>query len=413
MRTKTALSRFRTSGGLAVVAAVLTMLASLLVSCGSATSSSGGASTSEGPIKIGVLTDLTGANAENGLYEKRWTELLADRVNDAGGIEGRPIEIVVYDSALDPAKAARFARRLVEQDEVVAITCCPSSSEALQAAAVGAELKVPVLGGGIVGELTDEKEPWWGWYFRPIPGAEDTAQFNVDFGKERGWKSAAISHSNLTYGTEGETMLASLLEEAGIKAVRSVPIAADAAEASGAAATIARANPDGVLVWDYPNPTALIVKDLRQAGFDGDIVSNWSALNDSFWAVAGENVANMFAHDTFDPNNQHAQELVSAFRDRFGDEPWSQHQIQGAIFLETAMEGIRIAIRNGGEVTGETVQKALLEIDCLKTIAGPSDACVDFGRSYESPIGQNPNHGGSREMLVMKTVDAGDWALAD
>lgn len=366
------------------------------------------------PVVIGVLTDLTGPGAGVGEYDERWAQLYENRVNNEGGIDGRPLEIVVYDTGLDPAQAATFARRLIEQDGAVAITCCISSSEALQVAAVGEELGVAAMGGAIVGQLTNQDEPWYGWYLRVLPGEEDTAYFNIDFAAEQGWSSLAISHSNLTYGTSGESILRERASETDIEIVESVPIAPDASEASAQAATLSRTGADAVLTWDYPGPTALVAGALRDTGYEGAIVSNWSALNEQFWAVAGTGIQDMYAHDAYDPRNPRAEEVIGSFADEFGDTPWSIHQLMQAAYLETAIEGIRAVLEDGsGEVTGEAVRDAIVAQDCLETVIGPEDSCLQFGREYESAAGVNPYHGGSRDLMVMKTVDNGEWVLAE
>ena len=64
---------------------------------------------------------LTGTDAAVGEEQLRAVELAADTVNAAGGIGGRPLEIVSYDDANDPARAAEVARDIVANDRVVLV----------------------------------------------------------------------------------------------------------------------------------------------------------------------------------------------------------------------------------------------------------------------------------------------------
>ena len=105
------------------------LLASLLVaalavagcSSGGSASSGGGASGDKEPIKVGAILSLTGPYAALGAAEKKALDLEVQRLNDAGGVAGHTIEVVVEDDATDEAKAVAAAAKLIDQDQVVAI----------------------------------------------------------------------------------------------------------------------------------------------------------------------------------------------------------------------------------------------------------------------------------------------------
>lgn len=87
----------------------------LLSACGDEGTSSGG---DEGAIRVGVITDLTGAIGYAGQANANLARMVVDRWNGAGGILGRPVELVVVDSASDPAVGVTRARELVERENV-------------------------------------------------------------------------------------------------------------------------------------------------------------------------------------------------------------------------------------------------------------------------------------------------------
>ncbi len=86
-----------------------------------ATSGSGVAAPSGDPIKVGVLTDITGAFSVVGLSNQAIAQFTIDKINSEGGVLGRPLEMVLVDSATDPAIGAQVARKLVEQDKVAMV----------------------------------------------------------------------------------------------------------------------------------------------------------------------------------------------------------------------------------------------------------------------------------------------------
>src|SRR5688500_17847224 len=104
--------------GLALVAAVLFSAA-----CNMAPGASG-------PIKIGLLIEQTGVFSWYGQENLNGAQLLTDELNANGGINGRQIELVVYNSESAPDKAVAGARKLIQQDKVAAIVGLGLISEA-------------------------------------------------------------------------------------------------------------------------------------------------------------------------------------------------------------------------------------------------------------------------------------------
>ncbi len=87
------------------------------------------------PIKIGMSTALTGPYSEFGVMQRNAVDIAVEQFNAKGGIKGRPIQIVLYDDGLVPARAQANVRRLIDDDKVVAIMA-PAGSGPSMAAAV-------------------------------------------------------------------------------------------------------------------------------------------------------------------------------------------------------------------------------------------------------------------------------------
>jgi len=83
--------------------------------------SAGGYAGAADPIKIGCLFDLSGPAGHIGTPSKHVAEMAVEQINKAGGVNGRPIELVYGDSESDAGKAALQAKRLIEKEKVVAL----------------------------------------------------------------------------------------------------------------------------------------------------------------------------------------------------------------------------------------------------------------------------------------------------
>lgn len=97
------------------------------------------------PIKIGEFTSLTGKEAAFGHSSHRGTVLAVEEINAAGGVLGRPLELVTADDQSKPGESATAVKKLIARDKVVAVLGEVSSFRSLEAAAVCQAQKIPMI----------------------------------------------------------------------------------------------------------------------------------------------------------------------------------------------------------------------------------------------------------------------------
>jgi branched-chain amino acid transport system substrate-binding protein len=102
-------------------------------------------SAAQEPIKIGFFGPITERFAGLGLDAKKGAELAVKQANAAGGINGRKVELVVYDDRGNRTEAVAVARKLIEQDKVIAIVSGSLSLTSIAAAPIISESKVPMV----------------------------------------------------------------------------------------------------------------------------------------------------------------------------------------------------------------------------------------------------------------------------
>ena len=112
-----------------VLLALAASLAIWVAGCGG-----GGAAGDVGPLRLGLLVNLSEGAPARAVERLQAFELAVQHVNAAGGVFGQPVQFVVSDSTLDPEKAVAEARRLVEDEGVHAIVGPTSSANALAVA---------------------------------------------------------------------------------------------------------------------------------------------------------------------------------------------------------------------------------------------------------------------------------------
>jgi branched-chain amino acid transport system substrate-binding protein len=99
------------------------------------------------PIKVGLLLTYQGPTAIFARYEDKGARLAIELANKAGGIHGRPIEVVNYDTEGKPDRAGVLFRRLAEEDKVPVVIGPDSIFVVLGMSAVPAQAKVLAIGG--------------------------------------------------------------------------------------------------------------------------------------------------------------------------------------------------------------------------------------------------------------------------
>src|SRR5512139_1243142 len=95
------------------------------------------------PVKIGALFSVTGPASFLGAPEEKTVQMLAEKINAAGGINGRKLELVIKDTGGSPEKAVSFAKQLIEEEKVVAMIGPSTSGETMQIKALCEENQVP------------------------------------------------------------------------------------------------------------------------------------------------------------------------------------------------------------------------------------------------------------------------------
>lgn len=114
------------------------------------------------PYKIGAVLSITGPNAPLGTPERDTLRMLEEQINQAGGIDGHPLEIIIEDDATDPASAVRATMKLIELDKVMALIGSSGTPSTLAMIPVLEKAEVPLMACAAGLAITD---PIKSWYF--------------------------------------------------------------------------------------------------------------------------------------------------------------------------------------------------------------------------------------------------------
>lgn len=234
----------------------------------------GSVATQAQPIKVGWLSSLTGPLSSAAIAENQGVQLAVDEINKAGGILGRPIELLTRDTAGDPTKAVNFAQQLAFSDKVQFVIGPVNSGEGLAATPILARAGVPNIVIGAVDELTDVKK-----YPRAFRMINTNMQW-ISTANEYALntlkaKKIAVIADTSGYGTASAKSAIALLEKAGVKPVYSVLIDPNKTDVMDEMTKARNAGADVVMPWSAA--TGLLGRLLNargEMGWDVNVVGH-------------------------------------------------------------------------------------------------------------------------------------------
>ncbi|SFU75885.1 amino acid/amide ABC transporter substrate-binding protein, HAAT family [Methylobacterium sp. 174MFSha1.1] len=215
------------------------------------------------PIRIGWLSSLTGPLSSAAIAENQGVQFAIKEINAAGGIDGRPLELLTRDTAGEPTKAVNLAQQLLFSDKVQFVIGPVNSGESLATVPIVARAGIPNIIIGTIDELTDPKK--YPLAFRAIntnrQWIEGGNAYALDVLKRR--KVAVIGDTS-GYGTSSAKTAAALLEQAGVKPVYSVLIDPNKTDLTDEMTKARAAGADVVMPWSAA--TGLMARILNTRG---------------------------------------------------------------------------------------------------------------------------------------------------
>jgi branched-chain amino acid transport system substrate-binding protein len=179
------------------------------------------------PVRIGVTTILSGSDAARGQTEQYGIELALQRINEAGGVLGRPVEAFYGDNASDPQTGIRAVHRLIEQEHVSVIIGALLTAVSHAIMPVVQDEKVPLV--IEISSLQDfvEASGVGGnpYVFKTIPSELDIARGMIGWLKSQGAKRIAIVSDDAYFNNANSQSFSRAASEAGIAVATSITVA--------------------------------------------------------------------------------------------------------------------------------------------------------------------------------------------
>ncbi|HYY89405.1 MAG TPA: ABC transporter substrate-binding protein [Chloroflexota bacterium] len=215
-----------------------------------------------GPIKLGMVTSLTGNYAPLGTNDKLAAQQVIDQQNAKGGVNGRKIEIEILDDGSDPNQSVIQFNKLADGG-VAAVLGPPQSTAELALKPVVTDKKVPTVA---LGASDDQVIPVSPYMWQTAPLSSQVANTCLAFIKQQSKaKLAMLTDTKNAYAVSGHDASQKLLGQYGITLVDDETFELGQTNFAPQFTKIADARPDFLLVWATGAPPVVITKQWADA----------------------------------------------------------------------------------------------------------------------------------------------------
>lgn len=306
-------------------------------------------------IKLGVPGAHTGDLAGYGVPELNAAKLVVDKINAAGGINGKMVEIIAQDDQCKPDLATNAATKLIAEDvEIVMGHTCSGATKAALPMYEDKKI-VSVSPSATSPELTQKGQ--FPHFFRTTPSDDAQARLGADFAlKALNAKKVAILHDKGDYGKGYAEFVKQFIEEnGGAKVVFFEGITPGAVDYSSAVQKIGRSGADTLIFGGYYPEASKLITNIRARKMDINFVSEDGVKTDAFLKLTGKGGDGVYASSSRDYSHLPiTQEAYAAHRKMFGSEPGQFFELAYA-----ATQALLNAVEKAGSTEPEAVMKAL------------------------------------------------------
>jgi branched-chain amino acid transport system substrate-binding protein len=340
------------------IARMLVLPAALAVAISTACSAPGSNSPSntsnEGPIKIAVVNAQSGQLSSLGQWEWKGAKLAADQWNAKGGINGRQLQLDVFDDAGDPTVGTNLARKIASEGYIAMIGTAESAVTVAMIPTLQ-QSKIPNITSGQSPAIAATKSP-----FAFLNGPTSTtydetlAKYLVD---QKGLKKIALITNNGSYGKGEHDAFTKSLASRGVTPVDDQVVTTDQKDFSAALTSIRQKSPEVLFVGTEEVEAGLIVKQARELGLTATIAGAAPMGTPVYLTTAGAASAEgtvvsspYLSNETSDASRAFAQAYQAAHNE--------EAELHGA----KAYDGANIvftALKNSNVATGQQLADAI------------------------------------------------------
>ncbi|MEJ1297760.1 MAG: ABC transporter substrate-binding protein [Candidatus Sedimenticola sp. (ex Thyasira tokunagai)] len=372
------------------------------LSVGALLTLSAGQTLANGSIKVGTFLAVTGPASFLGDPELKTLQMYIDNINAKGGIDGKQIELVHYDTKGKAKDAVNFVKRLIKKDKVDIIVGGSTSGSTL---AVMPEVKktgIPFISLAGSVKIIDPVQKWT--FKMPHTDRMAANKIFADM-KKRGITKVALISGSGGFGKSGRAQSLALAPNHGIKVVADEAYGAKDTDMTAQLTKIRSTDAEAILNFGFGSGPAIVTKNVRQLGIKLPLYQSHGVASKKFIGLAGEAAEGvrlpasaLLVADKL-PNSDPQRPVLLSYRNMF--EP--KH---GAVstFGGHAYDGLMIALEAIDRADSNDKAKVRNEIEKTSGFIGTGGIFT---------MSANDHLGLGLDAFRMLEIKNGDWVLVD
>ena len=354
------------------------------------------------PYKIGAILEVTGGLSFLGEPGRNTLVMIEKEINKAGGINGHPLELIVYDTEGKPTRAVTLAQKLIKGDNVSAIIGPMSSGSALAAIPIIEKAEIPNIA---LGASRNIVEPPKKWVFNTVQTDKSVVARIYGYMKKVGINKVGIITVSNGFGDSGREQLLEVAKKLGVQVVADEKFGEKDSDMTAQLTGIQRTDAQAVICWTVGPTEAVVTKNWKQLDMKIPLYQSHGAASKQFLDMtgkAGEGIVfpapKLIVLDQV-PDSDLQKPILVSYRDNY------EKEFKQAVskFGGNAHDAMRIVI-DALKAVGPDRAKIRDHIENLKNFVGI------IGTYNYSPT----NHNGlTADSFVMIEVVNGDWKVLE
>jgi branched-chain amino acid transport system substrate-binding protein len=296
-------------------------------------------------IKIGVMGPMTGAWASEGREMKKVVTLLADDLNQKGGLLGQKVEVICEDDGGDPRTASLAANRLAMKGIVAVIGTYGSSITEATQNIYNEEKIIQIANGSTAIRLSEKGFPY---FFRTCPRDDEQGRIAAHTIKKYGYKNVAILHDNTTYakGLAQETKM--FLEKSGLNIIFFDALTPGEQDYNAILTKLKSAKPDVVFFTGYYPEAGLLLRQKKEMNWNVPFIGGDATNHPDLVKIAGKDSSDEFCFLSpplpKDLTSNEAKSFLESYTQKYGEPPNSIYSVlagDGFRIITAAIKAVR------------------------------------------------------------------------
>ena len=348
-----------------------------------------GLESGEKPINIGVIFPLSGKYAVTGEQSGNGILLAEKKINDGGGINGRPVRLILEDNKSEKKDATTAIQKLLNADNIDIVIGGQTSAMAVVLAPIAEENKKLFLSTTATHKSLNQLGPYSFKLQEGNPGHVDLA---LEIMRKKGVKRLGFIYLQTDFAKEVLGLMEENAAEKGISLVAIESYMSEDTDFRGQLTKIRQAKPDAIYIAGYYEDSALVLKQARELGMEQQFFGHTTMFNPKFLNITG-NASEGVIITTYrmECDESEETEFCRNYSKEFGGLPSSYH----AGYAYDALMIVAEAIRKAESTDPEVLKWVLPGIE-LNGVTGKT--------SFDS-------EGNAKKQLVAKEVSNGEFVL--